>query len=210
MARRTAKTVAADPAPTDSASSGSKASDPKARDARSPGWLVLVYRIPSEPTRLRATVWRRLKGLGAIYLQNSVAALPAGTAPERALRKLRHEILEMSGTAVLMSCTTLLGEADVLAAFQAARDDEYEEIVDKCQDFLAGIEKEFTAEHFTFAELEENEVDHQKLVNWLAKVVARDAFGAPGRADADDALARCGEELERYAARVYAEETGGH
>ncbi|MBV9594239.1 MAG: ChrB domain-containing protein [Actinobacteria bacterium] len=171
------------------------------------GWLLLIYRIPSEPTRLRAAVWRRLKGLGAIYLQNSVAALPAGTAAERALRKLHHEIIEMSGTALLLTATTLLGEADIRADFQAARDDEYEEIVDKCQDFLAGIEKEFVAEHFSFAELEENEVDHQKLVRWLAKVTARDAFGTPGREAADEALAHCGEELERYAARVYAEQT---
>ena len=58
-------------------------------------WLVLIYRIPSEPTRLRATVWRRLKGLGAVYLQNSVATLPAGSASERALRKLRREILDI-------------------------------------------------------------------------------------------------------------------
>jgi hypothetical protein len=104
---------------------------------------LLIYRVPSEPTRLRATVWRRLKGLGAIYLQNSAAALPAGPAAERALRKLRHEILEMSGTAVLMACSALAGEQDVLNAFQAARDDEYEEIMDKCQDFLAQLEKEY-------------------------------------------------------------------
>lgn len=189
------------------------ASRPAATTSTKPvpaGWLVLVYRIPSEPTRLRATVWRRLKGLGAIYLQNSVAALPAGTTAERALRKLRHDILEMSGTAVLMSCTTLLGEADVRAGFQRARDDEYDEIVDKCQDFLAGIDKEFASEHFSFAELEENEVDHQKLANWLAKVTARDVFGAPGRTTAEDALESCGQALERYAARVYAEETEGH
>ena len=184
----------------------------EARTAPGPGggWLVLIYRIPSEPTRLRSTVWRRLKGLGAIYLQNSAAALPASTAADRALRKLRHDILEMSGTAVLLSCSVLLGEADVRAAFEAARDDEYEEIVDKCQDFLAGIEKEFAAAHFSFAELEENEVDHVKLVNWLAKVQDRDAFGSPGRAAAEEAVARCGAELERYAARVYAEEPDLH
>ncbi len=105
------------------------------------GWLLLVYRVPSEPTRLRATVWRRLKSLGAIYLQNSAAALPASVKAERALRKLRSEILDMSGTAVLLSCAVLAGEADVRAAFQAARDDEYEEIVDKCQDFLAQVRK---------------------------------------------------------------------
>src|SRR5690242_8480271 len=100
------------------------------------GWLVLVYRVPSEPTRLRAAVWRRLKSLGAIYLQNSCAALPASVAAERALRKLRREILDMSGTAVLLSCGVLAGEHGILGAFGAARDDEYAEIVDKCEDFL--------------------------------------------------------------------------
>ena len=134
------------------------------------GWLLLIYRVPSEPTRLRAAVWRRLKSLGAIYLQNSAAALPASVTAERALRKLRSEILDMSGTAVLLSCAVLAGEQEVMAAFQAARDDEYEEIVDKCEDFLGQVRKEYVAEHFTYAELEENEVDLVKLRNWLAKV----------------------------------------
>ncbi len=174
------------------------------------GWLILIYRIPSEPTRLRATVWRRLKGLGAIYLQNSAAALPASTAAERALRKLHREILEMSGTAVLLSSTVLAGATTVTGAFQAARDDEYEEIVDRCQDFLAGIEKEFAAEHFSFAELEENEVDHVKLSSWLDKVRERDVFGSPGRAAAEDSLAKCSAALESYASRVYAEEPDIH
>src|SRR3984957_19656399 len=113
--------------------------------------------------------------MGAIYLQNSAAALPAsvaaeraprqlraeildmsrtagpppgapaargatGVAAERALRKLRAEILDMSGTAVLLSCAVLAGETEVRAAFQAARDDEYEEIVDKCEDFLGQVD----------------------------------------------------------------------
>jgi hypothetical protein len=167
---------------------------------------VLIYRVPPEPTRLRATVWRRIKSLGAIYLQNSAAALPASTATERALRKLRREIIEMSGTAVLLSCDVLAGEPEVRAAFQAARNDEYEEIVDRCQDFLAQVQKEYTARHFTWAELEENEVDLVKLRTWFAKVADRDAFGAAGRPAAEKALETCDQTLEAYAARVYAEE----
>jgi hypothetical protein len=172
-------------------------------------WLLLVYRIPSEPTRLRATVWRRLKSLGAVYVQNSAAVLPAGRASERALRRLRHEIVDMEGTAVLMSCTTLVGGQDVHALFQAARDSEYEEILDKCQDFHAGLEKEYASEHFTYGELEENEVELVKLRNWFAKVQARDVFGAPRRSEAGEALEACGLALESYAARVYDEEGDG-
>ena len=170
------------------------------------GWLLLVYRVPSEPTRLRSTVWRRLKSLGAIYLQNSAAALPASVTAERALRRLRSEILDMAGTAVLLSCTVLAGEQEIRAQFQAARDDEYEEIVDKCQDFLAQLKKEYDANHFTYAELEENEVDLVKLQNWFARVRDRDVFGAEGRQAAEKWLADCEQALEGYAARVYAEE----
>ena len=172
----------------------------------STGWLVLIYRVPPEPTRLRSTVWRRIKSLGAIYLQNSAAALPASAATERALRKLRREIIDMSGTAILLSCDVLAGESDVRNAFQAARNDEYEEIVDRCEDFLHQVQKEYTENHFTYAELEENEVDLVKLRNWFAKVRERDAFDADGRQAAETALEACEQSLEAYAARVYAEE----
>ncbi len=174
------------------------------------GWLLLIYRIPPEPSRLRSAVWRRLKSLGAIYLQNSAAALPAGTSAERALRKLRSEILGMNGSAVLLSCQVLAGGPDVRAAFQAARNGEYEEIAGMCEDFLAQIKKEYAAEHFTFAELEENEVDLVKLQKWLARVRQRDVFGASGRELAGKALAQCEQSLEAYAARVYTEEADGH
>ncbi|HET9691830.1 MAG TPA: Chromate resistance protein ChrB [Acidimicrobiales bacterium] len=182
---------------------------PAARD-RSSGWLLLVYRVPSEPTRLRATVWRRLKSLGAIYLQSAAAALPATAAGERALRKLRHEIIELGGSAVLLRCDALAGEEEVVAAFQAARDDEYEEIVDRARDFLVQVDKEHAADHFTFAELEENEVDLVKLQNWLAKVQARDTFGSPGRQAAVEALAACEASLEGYAGQVYARDADAH
>jgi hypothetical protein len=174
-----------------------------------PGWLLLIYRVPPEPTRLRSTVWRRIKSLGAIYLQNSVAALPASTANERSLRKLRREIVDMAGTAMLMSCAVLAGEADVRASFQAARNDEYAEIVDKCEDFLTGVQKEYDGSHFTYAELEENEVDLVKLKTWFARIVERDVFGASGRPACEQFLDKCEQSLEAYAARVYAEEAEG-
>ncbi|MEN3266685.1 MAG: hypothetical protein V7646_3579 [Pseudonocardia sp.] len=171
------------------------------------GWLLLIYRVPSEPTRLRATVWRRLKGLGAIYLQNSAAALPATPVAERALRLLRREILEMSGSASLLACSAIAGEQEIRAAFQAARDDEYEEIVDKCQDFIAGLRKEYREDHFTYAELEENDEDLIKLRNWFAKIKDRDVFGAPGRRACAEYLEVCERALEAYAAWVYAGES---
>ena len=174
-----------------------------------PGWLLLIYRVPPEPTRLRSTVWRRIKSLGAIYLQNSVAALPASPANERSLRKLRREIVDMSGTAILLAAGALAGEAEVRGAFVTARNEEYAEIIDKCEDFLRQVQKEYDENHFTYAELEENEEDLVKLRNWFAKIVERDAFGANGRPATERALEACEQSLEAYAARVYAEEAEG-
>ena len=184
--------------------------DPEVEPGLDVGWLLLVYRVPSEPTRLRATVWRRLKGLGAVYLQNSAAALPASPTAERALRKLRHDIVDMTGSAVLLECRALVGENEIVTTFQAARNDEYEEIVDRATDFLAEVEKERVADHFTYAELEENDVDLAKLKSWYQKVHSRDAFGAAGRDAAVSALSECEKALEAYAAEVYARETEAH
>ena len=182
---------------------------PAAVDSAGTGWLLLIYRVPPEPTRLRSTVWRRIKSLGAIYLQNAVAALPASPAIERSLRKLRREILDMSGTAILLSAGALAGEAEVRGAFVTARNEEYAEIVDKCEDFLRQVQKEYDENHFTYAELEENEEDLVKLKNWFAKIVDRDVFRADRRPATERALETCEQSLEAYAARVYAEEAEG-
>lgn len=171
---------------------------------RAARWLLLVYRVPGEPTRLRAAVWRRLKSLGAIYLQNSVAALPVTVGGDRALRALRNEIVEqMGGTAQLLMAQALVGDADITEAFNTARDEEYNEIVQRCQDFLRSIQENIDGNHYTYAALEEHDDGLTKLRRWTDKVRARDALGAAGAARADDMIAQCAQALNDYAERVY-------
>ena len=180
---------------------------PAPAGAKGDRWLLLAYRVPSEPSRLRASIWRRLKTLGAVYLLNGAAVLPESPPARRALHRLRSEIVEeMGGFAVLLGCGPLAGGEDIAAIFNAARDDEYEEIVDRCNDFVAGVAKEISADHFTFAELEENEEDLTKLKGWLEKVRARDVMGSAGLESAVAAIERCGAVLEDYAERVYQRE----
>jgi hypothetical protein len=81
---------------------------------------LLVYRVPAEPTRLRATVWRRIKQLGAVYLRNSVAAMPVSAPAELAMLELCREIVDMPGRAVLLSCEVLAGESAIRAAVEPA------------------------------------------------------------------------------------------
>ncbi|MQA11833.1 MAG: ChrB domain-containing protein [Pseudonocardiaceae bacterium] len=171
-----------------------------------PAWLVLVYRVPSEPSRLRATVWRRLKAAGAVYLANSVAVLPESAAAERVLRKLRAEIEAMGGSGQLLRAEALSGHGDVVAAFNAARDAEYAEVLSRCADFLAEIDKETKAEKFTYAELEENDEDLTKLRGWLDKIRARDTLGASRAQEASKAVEGCAQALDGFAEKVYATE----
>jgi hypothetical protein len=169
-------------------------------------WLMLVYRVPGEPTRLRATVWRRLKAAGAVYLANSVAVLPESAEAERVLRKLRAEIEGMGGTGQLLRAEALAGQDEVVAAFHGARDAEYEEVLSRCEDFQAEIDKETEAGKFTYAELEENEEDLAKLRRWLDKIRARDTLGAPRGAETVAAVDACARALDAFAERVYAAE----
>lgn len=167
-------------------------------------WLLLIYRVPSEPTRLRAAVWRRLRNLGAVYVQNSAAAAPRTPHSERMLRALRNEIVEtMAGKAYLISTSSVIGEGDLVAMYNAARDDEYEEILDKCKDFHAEVAKEVAAEHFTYGELEENEEDLTKLRGWYQKVRVRDVLGAERADEVAAELEVCAATLEEFASRVY-------
>jgi len=166
-------------------------------------WFLLIYKIPAEPTRYRASIWRKLKAAGAVYLQNGVAALPADTSSERAMRGIVEEIRTVQGTAHLVRSTAVGDGTDLLAAFNAARDAEYRELLDRCQDLHTELAKERDRGNFTFAELEENEDDLARLAAWFGKISARDRFSVPLRARAEQALASCREDLERFSQSVY-------
>ena len=172
-------------------------------EGRSLEWFVLVYKLPSEPTRYRASVWRKLRAAGAVYLQSGVAALPADPGAERVMRGVAQEIQEYDGTCHLVRGPLVGDDAALLTVFGAARDDEYREVLDGCRDFHAELEKERKAGKFTFAELEENEEDLAKLEAWLGKIRARDRFGAPLASEAEQAIYECQRDLEGYATSVY-------
>lgn len=164
---------------------------------------MLVYKLPSEPTRYRASVWRKLKSAGAVYLQNGVAALPDDPGAERVMRGVVHEIREIGGITHLLRGEVVGDEGLLVEAFGAARDDEYAEVLTKCRDFHAELEKEREARKFTFAELEENEEDLAKLEGWFGRVRARDRLGAPLLGQAEEAVRGCREDLEAFAVSVY-------
>lgn len=69
-------------------------------------WVILVYKIPSQPTRLRAQIWRHLQRIGARYLQDSVSITPATGELAENMQWIADEIQEFGGDAVVFRATT--------------------------------------------------------------------------------------------------------
>ncbi|SAK89423.1 hypothetical protein AWB81_04743 [Caballeronia arationis] len=91
----------------------------------------------------------------------------------------------------------------MLGRFKADRDEQYVEFLDKCKDLGAEIAKETAANHFTYAELEENDVDLKKLQTWLEKIVKLDFYGATVASEAGERLKGCEALLDAHAQRVF-------
>lgn len=94
-------------------------------------WMLLVYRVPSDPSASRVYVWRKLKRLGAILLHDAVWVLPATDHTREQLRWLGAEIVELEGEASVWESRLTLGAEDdaLVGQFRAAVDEQYREIL---------------------------------------------------------------------------------
>ncbi len=94
-------------------------------------WVLLVYRIPREPSRHRVAVWRKLRDLGALYLQDGVAALPEDAVTREQLEWLQLRVREAGGEATLWEAQpgTLAEEKELVGAFRASREETFRAIV---------------------------------------------------------------------------------
>jgi len=168
-------------------------------------WLLLTYRLPSDRSSARVSVWREVRRSGALQLQNSVVAFPDTEEFRTALARVRAAVNAVEGTALVMRAEPLEGddEAALIAAWNEAREAEYTELASECDKLVAEIDKEFAKEKFTLAELDEEEAELEKLASWHARIRARDVHGSDGAGEAEAALGRAGEALARYTAAVF-------
>jgi hypothetical protein len=158
-----------------------------------PTWLLLIYTIPTEPSRKRAFIWRKLKEVGAVYLRDGVAILPECEDTLAAFRSLAARIKEFAGQATLVSGARLDSERvdAIMAVSRAAREAEYADVGREAEQVLQHIRQEITHRVFSVAELEELTVDLTKLERWMAQIRARDYFGSSAVTPVDKLLSRC-------------------
>jgi hypothetical protein len=167
-------------------------------------WLFFSYTLPSRPSRARVSIWRQLKKLGAVNYQ-SVWVLPYSSDRINEINKLIRDIENWKGEGLLVEGKVLNAgqEERINAAFVASRNEEYREIIGKCDDYVKEIEFEIGRQNFIFAEVEENEEELEKLKQWLKKVEKRDIVEAPLRKEALERIKGCEDLFQDFALKVY-------
>jgi hypothetical protein len=171
-----------------------------------PGWHLFVYRLPSKPSSARVAVWRDLRRLGALPLQQAVVALPRGRGFEQRLDAIEARVAAEGGSSYHFE---VAGDERLEADWNALRRQEYAEIVEECETkFAKEIEFERFRENYTFEEAEEIGQDLEKIKRWVRGVESRDWFQGPGRDEALARIAWCEELLEAFEEEVY-QRTGG-
>ena len=149
--------------------------------------------------------WRRLRGLGAHYLQPAVCLLPERDDTTSAVARTLARVERGGGHARVFPIGRLdeASERDVIAAFSAERSDEYDQVVDRTRGFVGEITMERERRRVSYTEVEESRVDLRRLQRWLASIRKRDYFDAPGYDKAAGAVARCERLLTEFEAEAY-------
>ena len=169
-------------------------------------FLVLTYRMPAKPTAGRVAVWRNLKKIGAVYVQDSVCVIPDTAPLRRELATVLERIDAGGGRYHMLPLRKLPAdeEAKLVALFVDQAAQHYREIVENCEvNFVKEIEFERFRKNFTYEEAEEIRMEFEKIGTWFERVQERDWFNAPNRDEARTWLAKCETMLEEFEAKVF-------
>jgi len=172
-------------------------------------WLLVSVTTAGGPSELSLYAWRRLRSLGARYLQNSVCVLPNRPAPAKEAADLADRVRRNGGHARVfpIELADADHEAAMTAAFSAERTGEYSAVVARSAAFLADIGRD--RGRATYPEVEESEADLRRLERWLASIRERDYFEAPGYGDAVAAVDGCARALAEFQAEAFENEQRG-
>ena len=167
-------------------------------------WRVITYRLPTEPSRHRVAVWRELRRLGAISLQQGTWAVPDGEPFAAGFAQVVEAIKAAGGQPVVLAVADEeTSAAQLEALFTDQREAEWGEFLSDCGKYEAELADEVAKGKLTLAELDEEEQSLDRLRRWYRTIRAKDLFGAPSAPAAEQRLKECTEALESFADKVY-------
>ncbi|MDB5053737.1 MAG: hypothetical protein JWM44_1787 [Bacilli bacterium] len=142
-------------------------------------WIVFIYKVPSEPTKYRASIWRDIKKLGALYLQDGVCIVPDSDDVHLFIGSLAEKVQQWGGQEFTFQSSTFSKEKDqeMISQFNDARNEEYKEVISWINRMKEYIDEE---EEWEFSEQQANKVreEFQKLLRQFQTIEARDYFEA--------------------------------
>ena len=147
-------------------------------------WILLAYRLPREPSTPRIALWRRLRRLGALQLQDGLVALPLAEHTREQFEWLAEEIGDAGGDAALwIAAPTLVAQERELEA--------------RLEQLVAADYRRIT--EAAGAALDEPDTRRRTLTRLrraLQAVRGRDYLGSPERRAAERAVERLAEGAE--------------
>ncbi|MDP2847588.1 MAG: chromate resistance protein [Humidesulfovibrio sp.] len=104
-------------------------------------WLVFSASLTARQQALRVKVWRRLSGLGAMQLKNSLWLLPEREECREQFFWLVQEVEAEGGEAVVLECSGLgnVTDAEAQSLFRRARDADYAALEQEASDISASL-----------------------------------------------------------------------
>jgi hypothetical protein len=138
-------------------------------------WVLLVYRLPREPSTPRIGLWRRLRRLGVAQIADGVVALPLNPTTREQLEWLADDVLDHGGEAsIWLAQAGSAGHARGLAkSMTEAAGREYRQIIEQARDAPSEPMRRRTL---------------ARLRRELRRIAARDYFPNPMLARARDAV----------------------
>ena len=93
-------------------------------------WLLFIHQLPSQPSNLRVTTWRRLQQVGAIPLKQAVYALPDTPDAREDFEWLKTEVKAAGGDASVFAADNVDVWSDdaIVEEFRRARQETYDEL----------------------------------------------------------------------------------
>lgn len=171
-------------------------------------WLLITVSTAGASDSLRVYVWRRLRLLGAVYLQQSVCVLPALPDVQKEISRFTGKVRHEGGIVRVLNfqVTDAVEQQRLVTDFNDARDIEYAEVLERTPSFLEELEMERGRGRTTYAEVEESEADLDRFKSWLEKIAKRDYFDAPKGMIARQAIQQCEQELANFETAALASE----
>ena len=145
-------------------------------------WLLLIHQLPAKPAYFRVKIWRRLQGIGAIGVKNSVYVLPSNEQTQEDFEWVRREIADGGGEAMVCEARMIEGldDQEIRQMFRTERDADYEAVAKEAKELATVL-----ANASSNGPQADAKAQLGRLRTRLTQVAAIDFFGANSRETAE-------------------------